>query len=310
MQNDLTPDPVFVDGLEWQLRRELRRGSRLGGRPGSRTRQVLGLAVVALASGLLGVAAMAAAQQARAARRAEPIVRAMEARSKVAAQLRDSAATALAKARALHKAGVESMHGVTKAEARLAEAEALAVRAALDLEEVLLSNQPPRDGLSAPKLEGRDFVSERLRATLTARAHLHTHATSALEQARTHHRQGVIGNADVAVAELQLELTEIDVRETFARLEVRDRFLLGKATNVEVEHIDLLAPAEYRVLRAEARKRATQTRQDALKRLHAHGLVSNAELKQMEDELAEIEWELTNARAEAAALDHDGESMP
>lgn len=308
MKADATPDPNFVESLEWQLRRELRRADRFAPAHPPASRRWALMAVLLLASGLVGAAGMGAAQQVQGARRAEPVLKLMDARAQAAAKVRESAAAVLADTQASFRAGRTPEGRVAVAEARLSDAESLAARAALDLEEARLSGQPPRDELSAPLVKTRDFVSERLRLVLTARQQHLTLAEGALKQAQTLHSAGAVGIATVSAAQLTQQLAVIDVEETSARIAARQRFLAGTEDAAKVERSDLQTLADHRLLRAQERTNAAQKSMETTRLLHSAGRVSMDELRAAEEALAEVLWELTIAQSEAAIL--RGEDMP
>ncbi len=308
MKADATPDPNFVQSLEWQLRRELRRADRFAPAQSPASRRWALMAVLLLASGLVGAAGMGAAQQVQVARRAEPVLKLMDARAQAAAKVRESAAAVLADAQASFRAGRTAEGRVSVAEARLSDAESLAARAALDLEETRLSGQPPRDELSAPLVKTRDFVSERLRLVLTARQQHLTLAEGSLKRAQTLHSAGAASIATVSAAQLAKHLAEIDVQETSARIAARQRFLAGTEDAAQVERSDLQTLADHRVLRAQERTNAAQKSMETTRLLHSAGRVSTDELRTAEEALAEVQWELTIAQSEAAIL--RGEDTP
>lgn len=303
------PDPSFVANLEWQLRTALRHGALGGGRPPGRARRLIATAGLVFLSGLVGAAATVGANHFQATQRAALIVQRFEVRAKAARQVGDHAAKVLAETQRAFAAGERSADAVSKARLHVAATEGRARRAELGLEEARLSGQAPKDELSAPTIQGKDFVSDRLRAELTAKMETLTYANEAAGYARSGYELGEATLAKVLSAELLLRLAEVDTREISARLDARGRFVAGALSAAEVERRDLRMLAAHHAERSAARLEAARAFLELVREQYRAGTIRSAGVREAESAAAEAEVEAENARLETRILDQS-ESEP
>jgi outer membrane protein TolC len=141
--------------------------------------------------------------------------------------------------------------GAFEGRMKVAEAEAQLASLRLQLEEIRITGLEPRYDLSAPRVSGRDFVTERLRLDMSVpqAALVFEH-----ERQRDAEKRFQVGMADgVDVASAQARVVEVEAAiDTFRRkLDIRQKFLAGSVDAVETE---------LRVLEAEAEQRTTSLR--------------------------------------------------
>src|SRR5438552_3521591 len=156
------PTPEFYAALEREVIETLHREARVWPRP--RT-------VVALAAGLLlGAALGLASTQVADARQRREIVSATGAKRELAVVQRDLARDNYVQVGLAAERGAIPPASRRAAEVELRAREARLTRIDLDLAEAQETAAPPRDELWAPRVGGRDFVTERLEIDARAAA--------------------------------------------------------------------------------------------------------------------------------------------
>jgi multidrug resistance efflux pump len=189
------------------------------------------------------------------------------------------------------------------------EAKSTARRRELDLEETRLTGRSPNDDLAAPLVDGRDFVSERLRAqTETLRSETKRRKKIYAEA------QALFERAFISAAEVDAErgrVAQAEAREALLahRLELRRRFLAGELTAEEASLMDLAeqAGAAY----ADARQALEQSKRvlQRVESLAEGGAVTSSELREAEAavraaqarlRLAEIERRIVQSQLDEA----------
>ena len=307
-KHDHAPDPEFIDGLEWQLQRELSRRTSFTpprARRAHRGPRLAGLAALVVVSGLLGAAGLSTAQQAQESRRAEPMIQALEARATAAATLHGLAVSSLGDVESLHERGFASNAEVRSAQLRVSEAETRASRFALDLEEARRSGRAPRDEPSAPLVAGRDFVSERLELDRRAAERVLAPLREQLEHETTLHEAGFVSGPELARARQAVTIAELHVRELSALLDARARYIVGDMSAAAVERAALRTRAAFQADRIAARLVDLRAAWERTNQLHERGFASAGELREARGRLAVLEIELEAARMELAALSEE-----
>ncbi len=295
MHDKHEPDPRFVESLEWQLGRELRRVKRMGTgpRPAVRALKIGGLM---LGSVVFGAAAMGFSQQLSDSWRRELLEARLEvqlelAQRRVAVQLE-----ALGLTREQVEQGVRSDRDLAYFELQIAQAEVDAKIMTLELEEIQSSGREPQDALSSPLIDGRDFVSEKIQARMeVARRHLEV---VRYDVARTQERAevGVVSEDEVRARNLIARQAELELESLDRQLELRRAYLDSEVTAVEVELKLLEAEAQNRLAILD-RQRAHFQRE--LERYEAAvGSVPPAVAVQLRAQIAEIEGQHRLAQAE------------
>jgi hypothetical protein len=291
------PDKQFVDNLEWQIGAEVRRRNR-NTTPGHPLWRLARVAAVVLVSMALGAAAMGASYQIEESWRKELLVSKLEMRANLVGQRLQMLAGEMERLERQYEAGVISKETLGQSRLQLAEAEMQAKMTQLEMEEVMLSGREPNDELSAPLVDGRDFVSERIRLQVELlNRHLQA-AVEELQRAQERVEAGVTRRAEVDA--LQVAMREVmaqrDVQEN--RLTMREGILQGRISPLEAELVQLRADAEHRaeVLRLRLTGAATEV-EDYRSRVAA-GVADEGTLRQMELQLSEIEAQLQLAERE------------
>jgi outer membrane protein TolC len=214
--------------------------------PQTRLAATLALIVLMVASMGIGAAAMAAGYAAQGNERKNQLTTSYEQRADLARQRLTLATDELKAAERQVAVGMASTMGVFEGRMKVAEAEAQLKSLQLQLEEIRITGLEPRNELSAPRVGGRDFVSERLRVDMSI-----TEAVLVAEHERQRDadKRFQVGMADgVDVASAQTRVVEVEAAiDTFRRkLDIRQKFLAGSVDAIETELRVLEAEAEQR----------------------------------------------------------------
>lgn len=303
MNKAYEPDNQFVDRLEWQLSSEYRRANRLKPVIGKIAvpRRVVAIAVT-IGILMTGVAVTKAADYIKDSWRKKIEM----ARVETEVELKK-----------VHLESIKEMasdieirvsNGLIRADEYQAmklavnDAELDLKRSLLNLDEVKMSGDIPRNELYAPLVGSRDFVSERLiiekeKIELT------------LEQIRIHLERVKKLAEDKAVrgdemAHLQAEVTnrKMMTEKIQERLDLRRRFLEGTVTAREVEIEDRITGAERNLQLAQSRVDTLKEQMARMQNLESQGSIESMETRQMEYALAAAEAQLKLAALEMDVL--------
>jgi outer membrane protein TolC len=195
---------------------------------------------------VLGGAVVAAAYQAENNERRDLLVITYERRAELARQRLASAADQVQTAERVVSLGLATQEALPEARFKLADAQAQVRFAELQLEEIRLTGREPLDEISSPRVQGRDFVGERLRINMSV-------PEAALELARSRVRRadsmlalGLVNSMEVSGARAELTEMEASVQAFQTKLEIRRAFLENKTD---------AAMAELRLLESDAVKK-------------------------------------------------------
>lgn len=230
MSHEHEPAPDFVERLEWQIRREVRRQDRFEPqRPPLWRRRWLRTAALVVLSVLAGYAGATAAQDA--AERRERELLELQSRNRLdmaELQLR-FADDQLGQLRRLARSGdAGAQEQLRNAQLQRRSVEQEAEVAHLDLEELRATGRPPRHDLVAPLVGGRDLVRARLELRLDAMQVQHVDLLPWVADAKVGVATGTPDSFEVAYRQFQLERMEREMAFLRRSLELRDRFLRGE----------------------------------------------------------------------------------
>lgn len=306
MNEQHTPDPEFVNQLEWELKSTMRRQGTLNGTSGAARRvrprwaTTAALVVVSMFIGGAGTHAITRGTDAQAA--ALYIARG-EALLEIARVQFEHVAQELARMQALAQQNAVTERELGHFEAQHLHAESEFTIRELELAETLITGKQPNDALSAPLVDGRDFVTERMAAR---RRPIQRHLELAIDQANRHQELAEAGLADAMdlkgaqfeVAAIEEELIELDKRIALRASFVADEL---SAAEVELQGMRLAAVA--------ARERAAREREllveqyNRFAKLSERGQVTPSELRAVEAQLRTFEAQMELADVELRILD-------
>lgn len=200
-------------------------------------------------------------------------------------------------------AGVASRQSLLEAEAEVRAMELAVARIDLDLAEIRVTAEAPRDELWAPTPGSRDFVRERLQlAAIQAQQRLRA-AEVALAEAERGARVGRVSGGAVDDARLDHSLAKKEFQTLAQRIALRETFLKERLSaeevtrrshrmelTFEIEHAQhRLQVAESRVAVARQRTQVGAEDELALKRAEIEVLQMRVELQRLAERLRAME---------------------
>jgi outer membrane protein TolC len=292
MNKHLEPRHEFVSNLEWQIRTSYQRQDRFAEPVKGNLGGKMKIGVLVLASALMGAGGVVVKDGVQEARAQEILVARISAELRMAELEAEFVQNRLLETERQYEAGVVTKDAVESARVAAVEAEENLERLRLDLEEVQLSGKEPRNEVSAPLVEGRDFVSERLvteEAIASAWAEL---VFQQLERVQDLHQAGVIGEADLTEGLLALEEAEAQVASIRSRMDFRRRFLDGVITAQEADLALERAEVEAEIELLRGNLDAALSRYTELEERVQVGAIHPSELERARLELQRLETEL------------------
>jgi len=291
------PDPRFVESLEWQLGRELRRKNRTGGGPRPAVR-VLKLGGLMLGCVALGAAAMGFSQQLSDAWRKELLETRLEVQVELANQRVAMQLEALGLTREQVEQGVRSDRDLVYFELQIAQAEADATIRKLELEEVRRSGKEPQDALSSPLVDGRDFVSERIQAHREVALRHRDVVRSDVELTQRRAESGLVAEDEVRARSLIARQAELRLVSLDRQLELRRAYLDSEITAVVVELKLLEEEAQNQLALLDREREHFQREMERYQAAIDAGVMHPVTIAQIRARVAEIEGQLRLAQAE------------
>jgi len=298
------PDSLFLDRLEWQLSSEYRRTSRL--EPSSRKvilpRKLVALGLV-IGVLMTGVAVTKAADYIKDSWRKKIEI----ARVETEVQLKKLKLESMRDRASNIKMRVSN--GLIREEEYQAlmlaveNAELDLKRSLLNMEEVEMSGEIPRDELYAPMVGGRDFVSERLMIE-TKEAELRIRQLR-IQQERIKQlvEEKVVRGEELHQIQAAINDQKVMLDKIQQRIELRARFLAREITAKEVEIEERMNGAEQNLQLSRSKVESLETRFKRLQTLEAQGKIPHTEVIQFQHALDAARAELKLATLEMEVLE-------
>lgn len=298
------PDNQFLERLEWQLSSEYRRASRLkssAGKIAVPRRLVASACMVGVL--MTGVAVIKAADYIKDSWRKKIEIARVETEVELKKvhleSIREMASEV--KMRVANGLIREDEYKLINLAAENAELDFQ--RSLLNLDEVKMSGEIPRNELSAPLVGGRDFVSERLEMEKKA-------VELDLEQLRIHLgrfnqlvEQNLVRGDEMDQIQAEIANRKMMIDKIQKRLDLRVRFLTGEIAAKEVEIEDRITVAERNLQLAQSRVESLKEQLERLADLEAQGKISHMEVMQVQYALDAAQAELKLATLEMDVLE-------
>jgi hypothetical protein len=304
MNKNYEPDNQFVDRLEWQLSSEYRRANRLKP-PSGKIAVPRSIVAVTLAVGLLmtGVAVTKAADYIKDSWRRKIEVARVETDVEVK-RVHLESIREMASDVKMHVAnGLIREDEYQAIELAVENAELDFKRSLLNLDEVKMSGETPRNELSAPLVGGRDFVSERLEMEKKA-------GELALERLKFQFKrinqlveQNLVRGDEIDRIQVDIANRKTMTEKIQERLDLRARFLSGEITAQEVEIEDRMMGAEKNLQLARSKVEFIKEILKHLEDREARGEISHTEIVQLQYALDAAQAELKLATLEMDVLE-------
>jgi outer membrane protein TolC len=306
MQHPHEPREAFVAELERTVIAERRRRQQpsAAARWPVRSRLSLGLAAAGLVvvSMAVGGAVVVAAYQAQASERRDSLTSIYEQRAALAREQLALAEQELRRAERGVATGVMSQDVALEIQIKVAETDALVKTLELQIAEIRSTSREPLSEVSAPLVNGRDFVSERLEIELAASKAASEIQRQLLQQTERKVAVGAASPVDAEVARAVQQELQSAIDALAKKLRIRQAFL-RKELDAEL--------ASLRVLESEAEQRqatltpkADRARKELqdIQRRFENGLASVAETVEAQLRLAKIQLDLAQADADLARI--------
>lgn len=298
------PDNQFLERLEWQLSSEYRRASRLkssAGKIAVPRRLVASACMVGVL--MTGVAVIKAADYIKDSWRKKIEIARVETEVELKKvhleSIREMASEV--KMRVANGLIREDEYKLINLAAENAELDFQ--RSLLNLDEVKMSGEIPRNELSAPLVGGRDFVSERLEMEKKA-------VELDLEQLRIHLgrfnqlvEQNLVRGDEMDQIQAEIANRKMMIDKIQKRLDLRVRFLTGEIAAKEVEIEDRITVAERNLQLAQSRVESLKEQLERVADLEAQGKISHMEVMQVQYALDAAQAELKLATLEMDVLE-------
>jgi outer membrane protein TolC len=249
--NPHEPTPEFAARLQAQIAAEIQRRNDRAAAPRWSTwtplQVLVAMALVIVVSMGVGGAVVAATYEAQNNQARNELLRPLEQRVELAEFKVGLTAKAEEAAKRRFDVGLTDAKPVLDAGVELARAQVELDIAKLDVEEVRLTSREPRNELSAPRVSGRDFVSERLRTQLSLSEKVLAVEQKLVADMQVRVEIGVMHPVDLEVARGRAQEVEVAMGTVRRKLDIRQQFLAGKMDAVETQLRVLEIEAEQKV---------------------------------------------------------------
>ena len=237
---------------------------------------------------LLGAASVTLAQDVDPADQSGAFLAQARAAADLASQNFDSNRQAERISRVRYDSGLASLSEWIESMLALIEARADLKVAELDVEEIEIGGGPVRTEMSAPLIEGRDFVSERLQIELDTVAAREMSLAEIIKVTEAEVGAGVATDADLRPLIMERARLAADAERVRQTMALRQSFLSGDTDVAEAEQ-------RLRMLRAKARQQTADATLAALRAAIAplQDRLAEAELQAAQFEVASIEREIS-----------------
>lgn len=205
----------------------------------------------------------------------------------------------LAAARAQMTAGVLHEGGVAAAKQSRLRSEAWHAMLVLDLEEVRLTGQAPKNDLSAPLVEERDFVGERIRLRQKQSGERIAFLESELERMKA----PAMVRYDTATVEIEFLDARVESAELTEALRLRASFHAGEIDGREADLRGQIVGVTRRLTVANLKKSLMGERRTRVAALTKQGVVPARVLQEAEMSLLDAETDQRIAEIELKILE-------
>jgi multidrug resistance efflux pump len=298
------PDERFIDGLEQQLRRGIERRARLDptDHPTRRIRSkgtnMLATASLMVLSLTLGATGTFAVVHRDVAPQRELHLQKTAIRLERAQVRLEQHRADLAELLPLVEQGLAGDGVAARYRQKAALAESAVRRRELDLKETRITGRAPVDDLTAPLVDGADFVVQRLSAQLVP-VELHLREVRAeIDRTELLVARSMVSDHELSRVRAELDEAEHALVRLQMRIELRRSFVRGEVTAKEAELRALLRDAEADHTVAAARLRVSRSGLQRLTALHEHGAVTASDLREARVEARDAESDLALAEVQ------------
>lgn len=279
------PRPEFVSFLEWQVQTAFQRRGRFTS-PARRSPWLnVKVAALILVSIFCGAAGVTARDQIQESKNKEILLAQIETRIRLAEMRLEFTRTHLERIKEQQEAHLISEEEATSVMTALREAEVEHARLHLDFEEVRITGEEPKNGLTAPLVGDRDFVTERLKLDLSVATAQASAVQKRLERVRTLEKAGAITATEAMAVMAEFNEAVGHAREVEQKIALRQRFLKGELSADQVENEVERNRIAFELELEEARLLKNRLRQDRIQQLVESGVLNEIEMQRINIEL-------------------------
>ena len=308
MTSNHEPREEFVQRLEARVTAEARaqRANPVAGVPRWLPRTPLaaaaGLAAVIFVSMGLGGAVVAARYQAVDNQQRSLLLQNYERRMQLAEAKLELAKSELALAQRRVVQGVDTTDAVPAAELTVIEAEVQLQLLQLQFAEAQASGREAQDAISAPLVNGRDFVRQRLEIQMRVTEAAYNLEKKRLKRDQARFAVGAATQIDVATATVRLVEFEKALQAMQRKIGVRQQFAAQQIDGPMAELRILAIEAQQRRETLESKMQLNRQQVDAAKQRFNVGLATALELKAAELQLVQTEVEFRKAELDMVVV--------
>lgn len=292
MNGEHRPRPEFVGHLEWQVRTALQRADRFSEPVRFNRGGTMKMITFVLVSALLGAGGVVVKDEVQEARVQELLVAKVEAELEMAQLELEIMMSQLQEVQRQYQAGTVGQEALLMARTALREAEARVSSLGLDLDEIQETGKEPQNEISAPLVEDRDFVIERLELREDmAEAGLQV-AQVRLARLQDLRGSGAVSEVEFAQGVLALREAESRIDELRGRMEARSDYIQGEVSAEGAQKRFEIFETENQIeLMRAALDEATLRYQNMEERVGL-GLIRETELEKMRLQVMRVETQL------------------
>ena len=306
MSNRHEPHDAFVAQLEDRLRADLSRRHLTAPAPRWLPRStgglVLATAALVIVSMAIGGGVVSAAYQAQQGAQRDALVTTLEQRLDLSRKRLDLVRQRLDEMQRRVSIGIEEPGTVADARLNVTEAEVNVKLIELDIAEVRATGREPMPSVSAPLVNGRDFVSERWQLEAQLPAAGRDVAKMAVDLWKTRFDVGLANNTDVEKAGARLIEMESAVQLIQQKIAIRQAFLKRTLTAAVADLRVMEVEAEQRRMILSRRIEFSRRQLEDLKLRVEIGTLSRIELAEAEVRLQELELARSKADYDLALI--------
>jgi len=181
-----------------------------------------------MVSALFGAGGVVVKDQVQEARQQEILLAEVAGNQRIAEMEMDLLAQQYREVEEQYQAGLVREDALLSARLGMVQAELRLTRLRLDEEEIRSTGREPQDRLSAPLVDGRDLVTERLELDVTGAMEEGTVARAQLARTQELHASAVVDDAELMEAMIPVQEVEARVDALERRMELRRRVLDGE----------------------------------------------------------------------------------
>jgi hypothetical protein len=304
MSKNYEPDSQFLERLEWQLSTEYRRANRLKP-PSGKIAVPRSIVAVTLSVGILmtGVAVTKAADYIKDSWRKKIEMARVETEVELKKVHMESIREMAYDVKMRVSNGLIREDEYQAMKLAVENAELDLKRSLLNMDEVKMSGDIPRNELYAPLVGGRDFVSERLTIEKKEVELVMEQLGIHLERIKQLVEKNLVREDEMNQIQMEVANRKMMIDKIQQRLDLRTRFLAGEITAQEVEIQDRMSGAERNLHLAQSKVDSLNDQLKRLKTLETQGEISHMEVVQLQYALDAAQAELKLAALEMDVLE-------